>query len=194
MAKRTELATVNTSTALANKELGTAVAEIIKAKELGNKSAWIVACQYNKIIEDELFDDDFESLKDFADYMGVTKGLLSQYNNAVKFISTNTLGFNVNDLSVVRAYTLSTLDNLDEFVAWCESNDRDIKAMSDAGLKATIKEWKSDNEAVEVEATEEATGDSEDVSRETDTSIVQFELDGHRYAVPVEVLKQYELV
>lgn len=193
MANNTTLTTINPSTALANKELGTAVAEIIKAKELGNKSAWIVACQYNKIIEDELFDDDFESLKDFADYMGVTKGLLSQYNNAVKFISTNTLGFNVNDLSVVRAYTLSTLDNLDEFVAWCESNDRDIKSMSDNGLKATIKEWKNELEAVDVESTEETPVEENDadVSRET---MVNFELNGKKYSIPESVLASYELV
>lgn len=192
--KKNELVTVKTSN-LACKELQKRVGNIITAMDMGNKSSWIIAEEYNEIVTSELFEEDFESVTDFASYMGVSKGLISQYTKAINFIRDNGY-FSIDDLSVVRAYTLSTLkDDLDIFVNWCNSNDRDILSMSDAGLKNTIKEWKK-----ELEAIDECFSDDNEVFEETEEieeiedNIIEFEINGKRYAIPESVLANYEMM
>ena len=52
--------TVANVTTLASKELTVELFNIMNAINEGNKSAWEVARAYKRIIDDELFDEDFE--------------------------------------------------------------------------------------------------------------------------------------
>ena len=56
--------TVANVTTLSSKELTVELFNIMNAINEGNKSAWEVARAYKRIIDDELFDEDFENVQE----------------------------------------------------------------------------------------------------------------------------------
>ena len=78
--------TVASVTTLSSKELTVELFNIMNAINEGNKSAWEIARAYKRIIDDELFDEDFENVQEFALYVGVSKSTISQYIKAVEFV------------------------------------------------------------------------------------------------------------
>lgn len=196
MTKKNEMMNVTMTTALSNSELNSKVETIKKAIEVGNTSTWMQAKAYFDIVTDELYEDDFANLGDFATYMGVSKGLISQYTKAWEYYENNTGLFEFDKLSVGRTYILSTLkEKAVEFRDWCVSNNRDLYAMSDAGLKATIKEWKKELEAIDMDDTEatEETGETGETEATEETEVVRIEYNGNVYEIPTEVLEQYKV-
>ena len=173
MSNRNELVTVVNGMGLANKELKKSIVNIKVAELTGKQSAWIIAREYDKIIKGELFEEDFESKGEFASVMGVSAGLISQYTKAVEFIRTcesdNKSMFNADNTSVGKAYMLAGLEDLQDFIGYCQSEDINIIELSDAGLKQTIKAYKN---MVVVDDTEEVDDtDTEEVD-DTDTEEV----------------------
>lgn len=153
MAKNLLVTINNCELSIANDELRKSLTNIVSAEKVSKNSAWIVAGEYTKIFDNELYEEDFESAKEFAEIMGVSKGLVSQYRKAYDFISVNEY-FTANDISVGKAYMLSCIENLADFISWCDSNSLSITAMSDKCLRNTIKEWKKELEAIDVEESE----------------------------------------
>ena len=171
MSNRNELVAVVNGMGLVNKELKKSIVNIKVAEITGKQSAWIVAKEYDKIIKGELFEEDFESKGDFASVMGVSAGLISQYTKAVEFIRTcesdSKSMFNADNTTVGKAYMLAGLEDLQDFIGYCQSEDINILELSDAGLKQTIKAYKNmvvvdDTEEVEDIDTEEV----EDIDNE----------------------------
>ena len=153
MAKNLLVTINNCELSINNDELRKSLTNIVSAEKVSKKSAWIVASEYTKIFDNELYEEDFESAKEFAEIMGVSKGLVSQYRKAYDFISVNEY-FTANDISVGKAYLLAGIENLADFIAWCDSNSLSITTMSDKCLRNTIKEWKKELEAIDVEESE----------------------------------------
>lgn len=153
MAKNLLVTINNCELSINNDELRKSLTNIVSAEKVSKNSAWIVASEYTKIFDNELYEEDFESAKEFAEIMGVSKGLVSQYRKAYDFISVNEY-FTANDISVGKAYMLACIENLTDFIAWCDSNNLSITAMSDKCLRSTIKEWKKELEAIDVEESE----------------------------------------
>ena len=153
MAKNLLVTINNCELSITNDELRKSLTNIVGAEKVSKNSAWIVASEYTKIFDNELYEEDFESAKEFAEIMGVSKGLVSQYRKAYDFIRVNEY-FTADDITVGKAYMLSGIDNLADFIAWCDSNSLLIKAMSDKCLRNTIKEWKKELEAIDVEESE----------------------------------------
>lgn len=153
MAKNLLVTINNCELSIANDELRKSLTNIVSAEKVSKNSAWIVASEYTKIFDNELYEEDFESAKEFAEIMGVSKGLVSQYRKAYDFISVNEY-FTANDISVGKAYLLACIENLADFIAWCDSNSLSITSMSDKGLRNTIKEWKKELDAIDVEESE----------------------------------------
>lgn len=184
---------------LGNSELAMAVTIIRDANTNEKNCAWIVASQYANIITDELFDEDFDSLTDFAIFMGVSKATISNYTHACDYVSRETSIYNANDLTVGKAYLFSTLKEKDiDFISWCNSNERDIVSMSDAGLKKTINEWKKEQkvvevDGVEVDGVEVVNEESVDETVDEPIEVIEFDIDGVMYRVPVDVLNQYRV-
>lgn len=170
MSKNT-LVTINTCKyEVSNEEFATALNTIISAETMGKQSAWVIATAYANIIENNLFEDDFENAKEFAGVMGVSQATITQYKKAVEFITANEV-FTANDLSVGKAYMLSALkEQLNEFLTWCLSNDMLIETMTDGVLKKAIKEWKKENEAIESES-EEVTEETTEETTEEESSL-----------------------
>ena len=153
MAKNLLVTINNCELSINNDELRKSLTNIVSAEKVSKNSAWIVAGEYTKIFDNELYEEDFESAKEFAEIMGVSKGLVSQYRKAYDFISVNEY-FTANDITVGKAYMLSCIENLADFISWCDSNSLSITAMSDKCLRNTIKEWKKELEAIDVEESE----------------------------------------
>ena len=167
MSTKNEVVTMVNGYGLANSELKKAVVNIKTAEVQGKRSAWVIANEYNKIMNDELFEDDFQSKGEFADFMGVSNGLLSQYNKAVEFIRSQVDRFNPDNTTVGKAYMLYCLDDLKDFIAYCDSEKIVIEELSDNGLKQVIKEYKNivtvdETERDETETDETETDDTDD--------------------------------
>ena len=160
--------TVANVTTLASKELTVELFNIMNAINEGNKSAWEIARAYKRIIDDELFDEDFENVQEFALYVGISKSTISQYIKAVEFVEKHEFGFDM--FTVGSAYLLSTLTDEEfvDFVKWAEEQEIDLTTMSVKALRNLIKEYDSKDD-VEEDVIEDST-DNDD-SSETDEEI-----------------------
>ena len=162
--------TVANVTTLSSKELTVELFNIMNAINEGNKSAWEVARAYKRIIDDELFDEDFENVQEFALYVGVSKSTISQYIKAVDFVEKHEFGFDM--FTVGSAYLLSTLTDEEfiDFIKWAEEQEIDLTTMSVKALRNLIKEYDS-KDNVEEDVIEDST-DNED-SSESDNDVVE---------------------
>lgn len=160
--------TVANVTTLSSKELTVELFNIMNAINEGNKSAWDIARAYKRIIDDELFDEDFENVQEFALYVGLSKSTISQYIKAVEFVEKHEFGFDM--FTVGSAYLLSTLTDEEfiDFLKWAEEQNIDLTTMSVKALRNLIKEYDSKDD-VEENVVEDST-DNDD-SNESDEDV-----------------------
>ena len=160
--------TVANVTTLASKELTVELFNIMNAINEGNKSAWDIAKAYKRIIDDELFDEDFENVQEFALYVGVSKSTISQYIKAVEFVEKHEFGFDM--FTVGSAYLLSTLTDEEfiDFVKWAEEQEIDLTTMSVKALRNLIKEYDSKDDVEE-----DVIEDEESIDNESDEDVVE---------------------
>lgn len=173
--------TVASVTTLASKELTVELFNIMNAINEGNKSAWEVARTYKKIIDDELFDEDFENVQEFALYVGVSKSTISQYIKAVEFVEKHEFGFDM--FTVGSAYLLSTLTDEEfiDFVKWAEEQNIDFTTMSVKALRNLIKEYESKDD-VEEDVIEDSTDDSNESDEDVEEEVT---VDGRESAIAI---------
>ena len=180
--------TVANVTTLSSKELTVELFNIMNAINEGNKSAWEVAKAYKRIIDDELFDEDFENVQEFALYVGVSKSTISQYIKAVEFVEKHEFGFDM--FTVGSAYLLSTLTDEEfiDFVKWAEEQEIDLTTMSVKALRNLIKEYDSKDE-VEADVVEESK-DNEDSSESEEITV-----DGRESAIALikSLMEEYNI-
>ena len=161
-----ELTTINT-TELTNKKLGTQLNNIKKAVETGNNQQWKIADAIATIVDDELFIDDFESEKNLASVLGMSRPNLNKMKNASHYHK---------EVSELNAFTLSKVMELlvipkediiaflDEYMVTASSTVREIR---DA-----VTDWKDDNIIADTEITDaEVTEDAEN-EVEQDSKVV----------------------
>ena len=160
--------TVASVTTLSSKELTVELFNIMNAINEGNKSAWDIARAYKRIIDDELFDEDFENVQEFALYVGVSKSTISQYIKAVEFVEKHEFGFDM--FTVGSAYLLSTLTDEEfiDFVKWAEEQNIDLTTMSVKALRNLIKEYDSKDDVEE-----DVIEDEESIDNESDEDVVE---------------------
>lgn len=185
--------TVANVTTLASKELTVELFNIMNAINEGNKSAWEVARAYKRIIDDELFDEDFENVQEFALYVGVSKSTISQYIKAVEFVEKHEFGFDM--FTVGSAYLLSTLTDEEfiDFVKWAEEQEIDLTTMSVKALRNLIKEYDCKDEVPE-ELVEDST-DNDD-SNESDEDVEEeITVDGRESAISLikSLMEEYNI-
>ena len=184
--------TVANVTTLSSKELTVELFNIMNAINEGNKSAWEVARAYKRIIDDELFDEDFENVQEFALYVGVSKSTISQYIKAVEFVEKHEFGFDM--FTVGSAYLLSTLTDEEfiDFVKWAEEQEIDLTTMSVKALRNLIKEYDS-KDNVEEDIIEDST-DNED-SNDSDEDSEEITIDGRESAIEIikSLMEEYNI-
>lgn len=178
-----ELATTQ-NCELANKELGKQIAIITEAIRMGKNAQWDVVFAVNEIISEELWEDDFDSQKEFAEYMNLSNASISQYKGALLFLKATGISYDM--LSVGNAYLLSTFILADEesgtydvqeyieFEEWCKENGIDLLNLTQKSLRSAISEFRSKDDAIdeEVDATEEATEEVDEDEIEDDANVV----------------------
>ena len=150
--------------ALSSKELSIELFNIMESIRQGNKSAWEIAHAYARIVNEELFDDDFDTLKEFAEYVGVSPATITQYCKAVAFIESQP-DMHEDTFSVGTAYLLSTLgESLGEFITWLEEQGINLLTLSVAGLKELMKQFKhKDDESTEETEEEQDSNEQDDI-------------------------------
>lgn len=143
-----ELTTINT-TELVNKKLGTQLNNIKKAVETGNDQQWKIADAIATIVDDELFIDDFESEKNLASVLGMSRSNLNKMKNASHYHK---------EISELNAFTLSKvmellvipkediISFLDEYMVTASSTVREVR---DA-----VYDWKDYNVVADAEITD----------------------------------------
>ena len=143
-----ELITINT-TELVNKKLGTQLNNIKKAVETGNNQQWKIADAIATIVDDELFIDDFESEKNLANVLGMSRSNLNKMKNASHYHK---------EVSELNSFTLSKVMELlvipkedivsflDEYMVTASSTVREIR---DA-----VSDWKDENVVAESKASD----------------------------------------
>ena len=138
-----ELTTINT-TELVNKKLGAQLNNIKKAVETGNNQQWKIADAIATIVDDELFIDDFESEKNLASVLGMSRSNLNKMKNASHYHKK---------VSELNAFTLSKVMELlvipkedivsflDEYMVTASSTVREVRE--------AVLDWKDENVVVE---------------------------------------------
>ena len=158
-----ELTTINT-TELVNKKLGTQLNNIKKAVETGNNQQWKIADAIATIVDDELFIDDFESEKNLASVLGMSRSNLNKMKNASHYHK---------EVSELNAFTLSKVMELlvipkedivsflDEYMVTASSTVREVR---DA-----VSDWKDENVVAESKVSDTDTDTDIDTDADTDT-------------------------
>ena len=158
-----ELTTINT-TELVNKKLGTQLNNIKKAIETGNNQQWKIADAIATIVDDELFIDDFESEKNLASVLGMSRSNLNKMKNAAHYHK---------EVSELNAFTLSKVMELlvipkedivsflDEYLVTASSTVREVRA--------AVSDWKDENVVAESKVSDTDTDTNTDAHIDTDT-------------------------
>lgn len=157
-----ELTTINT-TELVNKKLGTQLNNIKKAVETGNNQQWKIADTIATIVDDKLFIDDFESEKNLASVLGISRSNLNKMKNASHYHK---------EVSELNAFTLSKVMELlvipkedivsflDEYMVTASSTVREVR---DA-----VSDWKDENVVAESKVSDTDTDIDTDADTNTD--------------------------
>ena len=184
--------TVANVTTLASKELTVELFNIMNAINEGNKSAWEIARAYKRIIDDELFDEDFENIQEFALYVGVSKSTISQYIKAVEFVEKHEFGFDM--FTVGSAYLLSTLTDEEfvDFVKWAEEQEIDLTTMSVKALRNLIKEYDSKDEVEDDIIEDEDSTDNDDSDEDVEEEVTVSDRDG-AIALIKSLMEEYNI-
>lgn len=171
-----------------NAEMKKAVAQIRKAQEAGEKSAWNIAIAVDSIVSRETWKDDFGTLGEVAKYLGMTSGFLSQCKAAVTY-ANNHEGFKDTN-TVYRAYLMSTVEKEEqEFRKFI--TEKGLLTNSDSKLKKAVSEFNKRGTTPTVNK-----GKAEKVAIATDSAGVQFvtfSYNGKEYAIPMKSLAKYEV-
>ena len=127
---------------------------ISRALEKGKKATWEIAQGYANIVNNKLWERDFNSQNKFAEFVGMTSGGMSQFVNAVKFREEHP----DIDTTVSKSYLLGTIKDFSAVSDYVYTEYKcNIWELSDNSLKAVIREYDKMLEDKNKEATEEAT-------------------------------------
>lgn len=146
--KNQMIATTKSINALSNGELKQELTAMMRALETGRKSTWEYADSVYNIVKGEYFKDDFKSLKEFAEYVNLSKASISQYVGAVEtkaFLAQFKDIKNIDEITITKAYLLGTLGDMLEIFMKEKSISVLIKS-TDKYFKEVLAEWKKSKE------------------------------------------------
>ena len=185
---------------------------IAKAQASFDRNSWIIARHVVEIVNDDLWKSDFPTQDDFAAYINVSSGAISQWKKAVDYAEKNPqvkeLGY-----TLTRAYIYGSMKDDDRiaFQSWISQNNVDIA--TDTALKIAKKYWK-DYKGDVLPVPKEVKGDYIDVPADTpeaeksevtkpeiseaeskNVKFLKISFGGNTYAIPEKdvhkVLKKY---
>lgn len=183
---------------LKNKELVRELKAIEKLELSSRANQWKEAEHFSNIVNDELFNDDFNSLTEFANCIGKSKQQMSQLVKAVAYAEECMIDKSM--WSISKVYILSNITNVDDFMKWISEshkelnieNKDDLRFYGDNFLKKLIKEYKEKDKPAQIE---DKKVESEDVTPEKEVEDthdpIKVEFDGMIAYIPYSVALQY---
>lgn len=202
----TAIMTKDTINALSNKELKADLRTMLTALESGKKATWVYAHSVSNIVKGESFKEDFETIKNFADFVNMTKGAISQMTKAVEFVTKNNLvgndkkgkpDYGTVTITVSNAYLLSVLtdEEFKDFSDYCDREDINMYLLSQNKLKDALKAWKETKEADDVVDTEGEEIEEKEEKEEKKADSVRVEVDTKEKAlvVIVTLMKKFNI-
>lgn len=183
---------------LKNKELVRELKAIEKLETSTRANQWKEAEHFSNIVNDELFNDDFNSLTEFANCIGKSKQQMSQLVKAVAYAEECMIDKSM--WSISKVYILSNINNVDDFMKWLKENHKelnienkeDLRFYGDNYLKTLLKEYKAKDKPAQIEEKEV---ESEDVTPEKEVEDthdpIKVEFDGMVAYIPYSVALQY---
>lgn len=194
--------TVSTIKELKNKELRANLNTMVKAFEMGRRSGWAFAYAISEIVKKEQFKEDFKNYAKFADFVGMTKGSISQLTKAVDFIKEQELEITDEkgkvDLSRIyvstsNAYLMSALgDDFKTFQDWLAEQGIDVFSLSVSKLKKAIDTWKES--LLPVDTAEDTTEDvTEEIAEDATEEVAEDATEERERALKVvaDLVKRY---
>lgn len=182
-----------------NKEVEGIRTELIKK----DKSNFAIAKHVTKIINNELWADDFENQNELADYLGVSKSQISLMKVVTEIKDAiNKKSYRSELKSIYNAFTMSKLFELrplnkltdgendilsilDDFGAYCSHHNLDLSIMSNTDLRQFVKSYVSQFKETEAEAEAETEAEAEvEVEAEAETETVATASD---FAVDIKI-------
>ena len=208
------IATTANGTKISAPRLGLCIINLETAIQNGNKAGWDVAEALNTAFKDseEVMKEGgyFKTRKDFYEAVGIGQADGTQKLVALDFATRKDI--DTTKTSVGKVYFVA---------AWAKKNElevsetahehgyKNIKEMlEDAGVSvATLKEWRKEAGAIEVESTEvssekveedkakaeKAETKAETKKPEEKVEVAHIKYNNKEYEIPVEVLKKYEV-
>lgn len=183
---------------LKNRELVRELKAIEKLELSSRANQWKEAEHFSNIVNDELFNDDFNSLTEFANCIGKSKQQMSQLVKAVAYAEECMIDKSM--WSISKVYILSNISNVDDFMKWLKENHKelnienkeDLRFYGDNYLKTLLKEYKAKDKPAQIEEKEV---ESEDVTPEKEVEDthdpIKVEFDGMVAYIPYSVALQY---
>ena len=161
---------------------------ISRALEKGKKATWEIAQGYANIVNNKLWERDFNSQNKFAEFVGMTSGGMSQFVNAVKFKDEHP----EIDTTVSKSYLLGTIKDFSAVSDYVYTEYKcNIWELSDNSLKAVIREYDKMLEDKNKETTEETT---KEATEEKTVIITVINADGYKVLceMPESIAKEIE--
>lgn len=183
---------------LKNKELVRELKAIEKLELSSRANQWKEAEHFSNIVNDELFNDDFNSLTEFANCIGKSKQQMSQLVKAVAYAEECMIDKSI--WSISKVYILSNISNVDDFMKWLKENHKelnieskeDLRFYGDNYLKTLLKEYKAKDKPAQIEEKEvESTDVTPEKVEDENDALIKVEFDGNIAYVPYSVLMQY---
>ena len=178
----------NLKSAPLKKELNT----ISRALEKGKKATWEIAQGYANIVNNKLWERDFNSQNKFAEFVGMTSGGMSQFVNAVKFRDEHP----EIDTTVSKSYILGTIKDFKAVSDYVYTEYQcNIWELSDNSLKSVIRDYDKMIENKEKETSEDTSEDtSKEATEEKTVVITVINADGYKVLceMPESIAKEIE--
>lgn len=196
--------------ALTNADLSKELTTMVESMQSLKANTWQYAQAVAKIVNHELYKDDFKTRKAFTDSIGLKESLCSKYVKACDFlrISVYTYVMNlkqdnphikesevINSFSVNKCYYLQTLVENNLFVDFLEfiGDDADkLHLISERKLEELLKAFKNkDKEEPKEEPKDVVEDNTADEPKEVDNVELWFQ--DEKYIIPRKVLESYKV-
>ena len=179
---------------ICNKELQKIETKMAQNNAKGNSLRWQNAGLFAQVVEDELFEEDFETMTNYAEAHGMSKATLTEMVNAYNY--ADEVGLDKDMWTIGKAYALSKVEDVAGFEKFIKAkgfnNKEELATMSDKFVKSLVVEFNKTGKEKpeETEAGENAEGNTSETTENEDIAIIKW--NGKTYNIPVSVLVKYE--
>lgn len=196
--KKNEITVNPILTGLINVDLKKEVQTIVIAKSDIENNRWIVAGSIASILNEDMWKDDFENQKQFAQALGFDNSTITEMKKAYNYAVEN--GIDTDMWTIGKVYSLSKVENREAFMEWLAGLENpittleELASLSDKAVKTLVIEYNKSLKVEEAgEGVVEKAGEEVEQAEEVEVAMVTFEIEGKVYSIPADVLASYEI-